>query len=116
MTANQLNGRSTGALFFTGFGALWLLLGFYFRSRLNAGTAVGVALIASGLVLGAFHLMREARRWPQTADDPARAKAFARINTIQWIAVFAVALVLRQMRLSAHIPAVIAGIVGLHLL
>ena len=75
MTANQLNGRSTGALFFTGFGALWLLLGFYFRSRLNAGTAVGVALIASGLVLGAFHLMREARRWPQTtrrAPKPLR--------------------------------------------
>ena len=116
VSANQLNGRATGALFFTGFGALWLLLGLYVRGRLSAGTAVGVALIASGLGLSAFHLMREARRWPEKATDPARGKAFARINTIQGMAAFGAAFVLGRMQLSAYIPAAVAAIVGLHLL
>ena len=43
LTANQIGGRAIGALFFTGFGAIWLLLGLYAKQRL---TAAPLSLVA----------------------------------------------------------------------
>ena len=64
-TANQLSGRATGALFFAGFGALWIALALYALERLSVATVSGIALGLAILLLGAVHLLRIAKRWPR---------------------------------------------------
>ena len=91
LTANQLAGRATGALFFTGFGTLWFALALYVRQSLNAVTICAVAGGALLLLAAASVLYRQARSFPRVADDPAIGRAFGRVNAIQWIAVFVVA-------------------------
>jgi hypothetical protein len=90
-SANQLSGRATGVIVCAGFGALWLFLSLYARQTLSAVTVSGVVLGMLALILAAVLLFREAKRWPRVPEDPAVGRAFGWINTIQWIAVGAVA-------------------------
>ena len=114
-TANQLCGRAIGAFFFAGFGALWLFLSLYARQLLNVETISSV-LLGLGLLLGAaVALLREAKRWPRIPDDPARGRAFAWINAIQWIAVSAVAFSFAKLHIDAYVLSAITAIVGLHM-
>ena len=113
-TANQLSGRATGALFFAGFGALWLLLASYLRGQLHAATLAGLLLGLATLTLGALTLLRLARRWPRVADDPAMSRTFNRVNAAQWIAVFVVAFALNRFHLDAYTPSAVTILVGLH--
>lgn len=115
LTANQLRGRAIGSLFFTGFGALWLVLALYALERLNIIAGVFLALVIALLLLNASRLFAEARRWPRVPDDPAMGRAFGRINAIQWIAVFVVAFALAKLHLDAYIMNAITLIVGLHM-
>lgn len=114
-TANQLSGRATGALFFVGFGSLWLFLSLYALERLNVATVSGLVLGLVILVLAALSLLRAAKRWPRVPDDPVVGRAFAWINAIQWIAVFAVAFTLAKLHQEAYIMNAITAIVGLHM-
>lgn len=112
---NEFNGRATGALFFTVFGAMWFLLGLFVREQLHAGAVITLVVLAALLVTGAVRLKQLAKRWPRVPEDPALEKAFNRVNAIQWIVAFAVAFTLGTLHRSAYIPAAIALIVGLHL-
>jgi len=80
LTANQLAGRATGALFFTGFGTLWFALALYVRQSLNAVTICAVAGGALLLLAAASVLYRQARSFPRVADDPAIGRAFGRVQ------------------------------------
>jgi hypothetical protein len=115
INANQLQGRAIGALFFSGFGALWLVLALYVREELHAAAVGGVLLVLAVLALAALYLLRAARRWPRVPDDPAMGRAFKRVNTIQWVAIFVVAFVLARLHLDVYIPTAVAVIVGLHM-
>jgi hypothetical protein len=64
-TANQLSGRAIGALFFAGFGALWLLLALYVREQLHAVPASGEALP---------HALHDAQVVSQIVDRVQRAR------------------------------------------
>jgi hypothetical protein len=114
-TANQLSGRATGALFFAGFGGLWIALALYALERLNAATVTGFLAGFAILVLPALSLLRAAKRWPRLPDDPAIGRAFNRVNAAQWIAVFIVAFALHWRHLDAYVMCAITAIVGLHL-
>jgi hypothetical protein len=114
-SANQLSGRATGALFFAGFGTLWIALALYALERLNAATVCGLLLGLAILVLAALSLLRTAKRWPRQPDDPAIGRAFAWINAAEWIAVAIVAFTLAKLRLDAYVMCAITAIVGLHL-
>jgi hypothetical protein len=114
-TANQLSGRAIGALFFSGFGALWIALALYALERLNATTVSGLMLGLAVLLLAALNLLRAARRWPRVPDDPAISRTFNRVNAAQWIAVFLAASALHWLRLDAYVINAIAAIVGLHM-
>jgi hypothetical protein len=114
-TANQLSGRATGALFFTGFGALWFILALYVREQLHRAVIAGLLTGLAALVLAAILLLRAAKRWPRVADDPAVNRTFNRVNTAQWIAVGLFAFTLARLHLDAYIPSAITAIVGLHL-
>ncbi|MGD0546322.1 MAG: hypothetical protein ABR991_00660 [Terracidiphilus sp.] len=114
-TANQLSGRAIGALFFAGFGALWIALALYALERLNVATISGVVLGLAVLVWTALSLLRAAKRWPRVPDDPAMGRAFAWINAIEWVAVAIVAFTLTKLHLDAYVMCAITAIVGVHL-
>lgn len=115
LTANQMEGRAVGILFFTGFGAVWFLLGLYVKERL---TALPVCLMLSGIAVlgvGAIFLMRRAKALPRVPEDPAVSHAFKWINIIQWIAVAAVAFAFARLGIDAYVVSAITAIVGLHM-
>jgi hypothetical protein len=114
-TANQLSGRATGAIFFAAFGAIWVALGLYAKERLNLATASWLAMDLLVLLVSAVWLMRQAKRFEKLPDDPARGRAFGRINLIQWVAIAIVALTLGRLRLEAYVMCAITLIVGAHL-
>ena len=115
LTANQIGGRAIGALFFTGFGTIWLLLGLYAKQRLTAAplslTACGLLALASG----AFFLLRRAKALPRVPEDPAMARAFKWINIIQWVAVAVVAFAFARFGIDVYVISAITAIVGLHM-
>ena len=113
-TANELTGRGTGILFLSGFGTLWLALGFYATEQLRP---LIIAALAAGILIfvsGALRLFRAAKRWPTVPDDPAVSRAFNQINAGQWIAVGVVAFTLSKLHLSAYVLNAVTAIVGLH--
>ncbi len=114
-TANQLIGRSIGALFFAIFGAIWLVLAFYALGGLHAAAVAGIAAGLAALVLAALWLFSAAKRWQRVADDPAIRRAFRRVNAAQWIACFIAALALRWLHRDLFIVNAITAIVGLHM-
>jgi hypothetical protein len=114
-TANQLSGRATGALFFAGFGALWIALSLYALQKLSAATVSGNLAGLVVLVLAAIFLLRVAKRWPRVPDDPAISRVFKRVNLEQWLAVFIVASALQWLHLDAYVINAITAIVGLHM-
>jgi len=114
-TANQLNGRATGALFCAGFGTLWLGLSLYALEWLSATSLAALLVGLAALVAAALQLMSEAKRWPRVPDDPKVGRAFAWINAAEWIAVGLTALALAKLRLDAYVMCAITAIVGLHM-
>jgi hypothetical protein len=109
--ANQISGRAIGALFFTAFGALWLMLSLYARETLSVATVTGVLLGVVALAWNAIYLLRAARRLPRAADDPRVGRIFAWVNGIQC---FVAAFALGKLHLDAYVPSAITAIVGLH--
>lgn len=114
-TANQLSGRAIGALFFAGFGAIWVGLALYALQRLTASTVAGLLLVLAGLVLAALSLASAAKRFPRVPDDPAVGRAFAWINAIQWTAVCLIAFAFAKLKIDAYVMCAITAIVGLHM-
>ena len=114
-TANQLTGRATGSLFFTGFGTLWLTLGLYLREIVSVGYLAAIAAGLAVLLLAVFWLFRQARRYPKMPEDQARNRAFRRINAIQWATVILVSFVFGRLHIDAYVLSAITAIVGVHL-
>jgi hypothetical protein len=114
-TANQLRGRAIGSIFFACFGTGWLFMAMIAKQAVNSAT---VSWTISGMVVllvTAAYLLRQARRWPSVPNDPAVGRAFAWVNTIQWIAVAAVAFSFAKLHIDAYAISAIAGIIGLHM-
>jgi hypothetical protein len=115
ITANQLSGRAIGSIFFSGFGALWLLLALYIRQVLNSASVSAVLLGLALLLLSAFNVLHQAKRWPRVAEDAAEKQAFSRINIIQYIAIGIVAFSFSRLHIDAYVLSAITAITGLHL-
>jgi hypothetical protein len=115
VNANQLSGRAVGALFFAGFGAIWLGLSLYALERLGVATVGALLLGFAVLVAAALYLLREAKRWPRVPDDPAIGRAFGWVNAIQWIAVGATVFLCSRLHQDAYVMNAITAIVGLHM-
>jgi hypothetical protein len=119
VTAGQARGRTVGALFFLGFGELWLLLGL----GAVAGSH-GVArafVVAGGVVLLAVSIaiLRRARTMPAGAPDAEAEersrRMFRAVNIIQWVSVATAVTILGILHMTEYVVTAIAIIVGLHL-
>jgi hypothetical protein len=115
LTANQLSGRAIGSIFFSGFGALWLFLALYIRQILTPASVSAVALGLALLLLAAFNLLRQAKRWPRTEENAAEKQAFNRINIIQYVAIGIVAFSFNRLHIDSYVLSAITAITGLHL-
>ncbi len=115
MTANRIRGKVTGALFFSGFGALWLVFGMSVRGTLDGGV---LAAVVAGTVLiaaaGAM-VMREAGSFKVVPGDPRVGRLFLAVNIAQWAAIFTAVAVLKAEHLEVWNATAIAAIVALHL-
>jgi hypothetical protein len=115
ITSNQLKGRATGALFFTGFGTIWLTLALYLRQSLNVAAMVAISVGLMALLTAIAWLFSLAGRFPKVATDPATGKAFNRINALQWVAVAVIAFLFGRLHWDAYVISAITAIVGIHL-
>ncbi len=113
-------GLAIGAMFFAIFGALWLLIAYQLahgQTWAPIAVVLVVALLLFGSALrvvwarrGAMHALRD------TPESQRMRRQFRTINTVQWIAVVAVVLVLHRFALGAWIVPAIMLVVGLHFL
>jgi len=115
ITANQLNGRAIGSLFFSGFGAIWITLALYVKQMLSAELAVAIGAVFAALLLSALWLFRQAKHFPKVPEDPARSREFHRVNGAQWIVIFIVATIFARLHIDAYVLSAITAIVGIHL-
>jgi len=115
ITANQIQGRAIGALFFTCFGGLWFLLALAASGQLNASSASALAVGTGLLALVCILLRRKGGHFRREEEDPAVQRAFGRVNAIQWIAIFVVAFVFGRLHWDAYTPSAVTAIVGLHM-
>lgn len=113
-TANQLSSRATHAIFFAGFGALWLTLACNARHCLDLPIAVGIAVGLTGLILGAMYLLRLAKEWPRLSADPGVGRTRNWINAALGLVIGVLYFVLRQLNIEAYFLPALTVIVGLH--
>src|SRR6516162_1716342 len=78
-SAEAIAGRATGALFFIGFGSLWLSTGLSALHRLNSVSAGGVPIIALALAIPAVRLLRRAGKASQLATSAAEQAKVKRV-------------------------------------
>lgn len=115
--AARLAGRATGAMFFFGFGALWLE-GWAQRSHAGVPWFVGIAVLA--VLLFAFAWRRYRVYAPALAEEqetPQRRRAkrvFNIVNTAQWVVIVVLGNVLANLGHGAWVIPMAIVVVGLH--
>ena len=119
ITRQQAEGRAWGAIFFSGFGELWLMLG---MRQSGWGWPVTVLACAGTAGLLSFTIRALLQRSatlpsvPPSAEDDLRAtRMFNAVNIIQWVSVATAIGVLNVLHMPQYIAAAVAIIVGLHL-
>lgn len=112
--------RAVGAMFFSFFGAAWLLIACHLAHRRGL---IAVALVFTGalmLALGAVGSWRKRRRamraLRQTPESRRIKRRFRAINAMQWISISVAVYLLRRAGLEAWIVPVMMLIVGVHFL
>ena len=114
-TANDFRGRAIGAAFFAGFGALWLALSLYVRGLWTTDRAILIATGAALLLAACRYLSEQAKLWTNIPEDPARNRAFHRINIAQWVVIGILSPAFSHYHLDAYICSAITAVVGIHL-
>ena len=119
VTADQARGRATGALFFIGFGVVWLLLGLGAMPGSHGWAQALVCAVGAVLVILALDLMRRAKALPAAARNAEAEERSRRIfraaNIIQWVSIATAVAILNILRMPEYAVTAIAIIVGLHL-
>jgi hypothetical protein len=114
-TANQLSGRATGSIFFSGFGALWIALALYIKQTLTVDLAIGIGAGLAALLLTSCWLLRQAKHFPKLPENKYVSREFNRINAMQWIAIAIVGFTFARLHIDAYVLSAITAIVGIHL-
>ncbi len=121
LPAQERLGLATGAMFFAGFGALWMA-GWSMQWRQGIDPIVLTAVILCGVLiyLDGFAQYRrvlaapaEAPTWSATEADAAR-QTFRRVNLVQWVGAVVLIVVLNFAGYAQWIEPGIILIVGAH--
>jgi hypothetical protein len=113
-------GRAIGAMFFSVFGAAWLVVWCLLSFGFNLGILTLIAVVTIIIFfLSLQHFRKNRNAHAAEANSPENKKSsriFNIINVSQWILVFIVANVLSNLKLQEWIIPSIIFIVGLHFL
>jgi hypothetical protein len=119
ITREQAHGRATGALFFVGFGAVWIATGLAQEHHGSPAALVCLALVSALLLVAIAQAMRRSRSLPVaqlSAEEQVRAeRMFTAVNIIQWVSIATAVAVLGLLHMPEYIVPAIAIIVALHL-
>ena len=112
--------RAIGAMFFSGFGTLWLVVGDIVARGGPDWTLATVVVAGACLAAIAWRRFQANRVARAALEDTPRAKRIARVfnwvNAGQWVLIFVLANVLRNLGLDTWVMPMIMAVVGLHLL
>jgi hypothetical protein len=119
--AEAVSGRATGALFFAGFGSLWLYNGISSMHRLNPISIAAIGVIFVALCVPAALLLRATSKAAHESgggplDSPKVKRAFFRVNMMQWVAIVAAVVLFNGIQKQEFLATVITFIVGTHLI
>ncbi len=119
VTGDAVRGRATGALFFVGFGAVWMYVGLK-QTHHASRTVILLLATTTVILLGLVALlMRRSHDLPAGTASPeeeARTqRMFNAVNIIQWVSVATAIIILNVLHLTEGIVPAISVIVGLHL-
>jgi hypothetical protein len=119
MSRKQAHSRARGALFFVGFGAVWIVTGLAQIHRSSAAALMCLAGSSLVLLAAISLLMRRARDLPaSTLSSEERVRMqrmFTAVNIIQWVAIATAVAILGLLHMPEYIVPAISIIVGLHL-
>ena len=119
MTREQAHSRATGALFFVGFGSVWMATGLAQAHRQTAGSMVALGFISVLLLAGISQAMRRSRDLPDAPMSPEEQvrvqRMFTAVNIIQWVSIATAVAVLSLLNMPEYIVPAISMLVGLHL-
>jgi hypothetical protein len=111
-------GRCYGALFFTFFGAAWVVLAAYVFGRINTLGVVAIAAPMTLLVNSAMRLLRRGKDAGKNAfpeeEQKRNDRIFGIVNAVTWISVFLVFQILPRLGFAELIFPAVVLIVGLH--
>jgi hypothetical protein len=113
-------GRAIGAMFFAGFGGLWLALWAHSEYPESVGALLAIATVAVALLAVAYRVYKanslSHKALAQTPESLRKARIFNLVNAGQWTVIVIVALVLSQIGHARWILPAIVLIIGLHFL
>ena len=114
--SDRARGASFGATIVGGFGAAWLALG---MNSAGVPGRISVAVVLPVFVLIAFLGFAVRRRLPKfsgegTPEKKQMMRAFHMVNIAQWVAIFGVVNLLRNLHLDGWVVSSIVMIVGAH--
>lgn len=119
VTREEAHSRATGALFFVGFGAVWMATGFAQTHHSSAGALIALGIASVLLLLGVHHLMRRSADLPAaqiSAEEQVRTqRMFTAVNIIQWVSLATAVAILGLLHMPEYIVPAISVLVGLHL-
>jgi hypothetical protein len=111
-------GRCYGALFFTFFGAAWIVLAAYVFGRISTLGVVAIAAPMTLLVTSAVRLLRRGKDAGKNAfpeeEQKRNDRIFGIVNAVTWVLVFLVFQILPRLGLGELIFPAVVLIVGLH--
>lgn len=118
-TQSTVRGRAVGAMFFAGFGSIWLYTGLRGLHRASPASLAALTGLAAILVALIFVVLRRAQNLsaePEPQEQELRAeRMFTAVNIIQWVSIATAVVTLSILQLPGFIVPAISIIVGLHL-
>ena len=112
--------RAIGAMFFAGFGTLWLVAGDILARGGADWTLAPIAAAGLGLAFAAWRRFQANRVARAVFEGTARARKIARVfnwvNAGQWVLILVLGNLLRNVGLGDWILPMVIAVVGLHFL
>ena len=119
LSRERAHSRATGALFFVGFGAVWVSTGLAQAHRGSAAAFSSVAAVSVLLLAAVGQLMRRSHDLPATAlsveEQVRQQRMFTAVNIIQWVSIATAVAILGLLHMPEYVVPAISILVGLHL-